>query len=100
MGKTVYASNVSDANFIYQQVLAIQEGNLVLFDANMQSVFEKCESGGLFILPVWFEQRFPNLHFLPFSPPVPFYYQVVYRKEHSPGTQKLVNAYLEFDANL
>ena len=99
-GKTILAFNVSDPNLIYSLVPAIDRGKLVMFDATMQSVFDYSEKGSLIILPIWFAEQFPNLVFLPFSPPVPFIYQVVYRKEHSNNVQKLVNAYLEYDANL
>lgn len=99
-GKTVLAFNVSDPELIYELIPAIEPGKLKLFDASMQTVFENLESGGLLVLPIWFENQFPNLRFVPFSPPVPFTYQVVCRKEHTTGVQKLVSAYLEYDANL
>lgn len=99
-GKTILAFNVSDPALIYSLVPAIDRGKLVMFDATMQSVYEYSERGSLIILPIWFAEQFPNLMFLPFSPPVPFIYQVVYRKEHSTNVQKFVNAYLEYDANL
>ena len=99
-GKSVFAFNVSDPDLIYDQVPAINPGKLSLFDATMQSVFEKTEKGDLIILPIWFARQFPSLCFLPFDPPIPFTYQVVYRKEHSPAVQKLVSAYLDYDAQL
>lgn len=49
-GKTVYAFNVSDPNLIYDQVSPIPAGKLQLFDATMQSIFEKCEAGEPMIL--------------------------------------------------
>lgn len=98
--RKVYASNISDEALIYHLIEAIENGKLELFDASMQSVYEICRRGELFVLPIWFAQQFPKLCFLPFDPPVPFAYQVVYRKEHSVAAQRLVNAYLEYDAAL
>ena len=98
--KDVYAFNVSDPDLIYRQVPAIEAGRLHLFDATMQTVFEKCENNSLIILPIWFKEHFPTLSFLPFEPPIPFSYQVVYRKDHNVSVQMLVNSYLEFDSKL
>ena len=94
--RTLYFNDISFSENLYEQMPHLRESILVPIYFSVETLYQKCLSGELILLPSEYVRLFPSLRCLPLSPAVDFVFELVYRPNASPPIRELIDYYTHY----